>query len=40
MISKFEAFTNNKLDTFYLTERMTIERIQIIYEYWDEVDTP
>ena len=40
IILKFEAFTKNKLDTLYLTEIMITEWIEIIYECWDEGDTP
>ena len=31
MISKFEAFTKNNLDTLYLTESMRTEWIQTLY---------
>ena len=38
-ISKFEVFTNNKLDTLYPTESTRIEWLQTLYEYWDKGDT-
>ena len=34
MISKFETFTNHKLNTLYLTETMRAEWPEVIYEYW------
>ena len=39
MISKFEAFTNHKLNPFYLTDSMRTEWLQILDEYWDEERT-
>ena len=38
MISKFEVFTKNKIDTLYLTEIMITERPQKLYEFWYEGD--
>ena len=37
--SNFEAFSNTKINALYLTESMITEWIQIIYEFWYEVDT-
>ena len=37
--SKFEAFPKNKMDALYLTERIQIEWMQTLDEYWDGVDT-
>ena len=34
-VSKFEAFANHKLDTFYLTENTITEWIQVQDKYWD-----
>ena len=38
MISNFEAFKNYMLDTLYITEITRPEWLQIIDEYWDELD--
>ena len=40
MISKFEAFKNSKLDTFYLTEITGTKWVQMIDQYWNEESTP
>ena len=40
MTSKFEIFSNKKMDDLYLTESMQTYLLQISVEYWDEVDTP
>ena len=40
MVSKFEVFENNKLDTFNQTKVMKIEWIQTIDEYWYEEYIP
>ena len=40
MVSKFEVFTNHKLDKFYITEIMRTECLQMIDEYRDEESTP
>ena len=40
IISKFEAFTKNKVDTIYLIEIIRTEWLQIIDEYCNEGDTP
>ena len=39
MISKFQTFKNQKLDTFYLTESMRIQQLQMTDKYWDELNT-
>ena len=38
MVSKFEVFKNHKLDTFYPTESMITEWLQMIDGYGDEVN--
>ena len=40
MTSKFELFSNNKMNNQYLTEIMRTNWLQILDEYWDEKYTP
>ena len=36
LISKFEEFSNNKVDALYLTEITQTEWLKMLDEYWDE----
>ena len=40
MTSKFEIFSNKKIDDLYLTESMQTYLLRMSDKYWDEVDTP
>ena len=40
MRSKFEVFSNNKIDTLYLNEIIQTEWIQMMDELWDEGEKP
>ena len=40
MTSKFELFSNHKMNNIYLTESMQTDWLYILYRYWDEKDTP
>ena len=40
MISKFEQFSKNKINAIHLTKIMQTDQVHMLYEYWDEKDTP
>ena len=40
MKSKFEVFSNNKMDALYLTETIRTYWIKTLDKYWYEGDTP
>ena len=40
MKSKFQEFSNNKMDALYITEINITDWLQTLYEYQDEGDTP
>ena len=40
MISKFELFSNNKINHVYITEIIRIDQLHMLDEYWHEKDTP
>ena len=40
MTSKFELFSDNKMNNIYLTEIMQTDWLYILDRNWDEKDTP
>ena len=40
MTTKFELFSKNKINNIYLTESMRKDWLHMLYDYWDEKDTP
>ena len=40
MTSKFELFSNNKINHIYLTESMLTDWIQMLDEYWEKRYAP
>ena len=40
MTSKFELFSNNKINALYLNERMKTDWLNVLDKYWDERNRP